>query len=87
MKLRIALLALGLFGAGMGRAELRVYRRMAFDAKGNEIEYRTKVFTVKKGVDPLKSFFVPVDEKLGTTYSLCDGNSGLESEVILGKGG
>ena len=60
----------------------RVYRLMAFDADGREIEYRTKIFTAKKGVDPMKDFFIPVDEPAGTTYRIRDVNSGLENPVV-----
>ena len=59
----------------------RVYRLMAFDSDGNEIAHRTKVFTAKKGVDPMGDFFIPVDEPSGTTYRIRDVNSGLESEI------
>lgn len=59
----------------------RVYRLAAFDAKGQEIAHRTKIFTAVKGIDPMKAFFIPADEPAGTTYRLRDVNSGLESTV------
>lgn len=59
----------------------RVYRLMAFDAAGREIEHRAKIFAAKKGVDPMKDFFIPVDEPVGTTYRIREVSSGLESPV------
>ena len=59
----------------------RVYRLTAHDADGNEIAHRTKVFTAKKGVDPMRDFFIPVGEPVGTTYRIRDVNSGLASEI------
>ena len=60
----------------------RVYRLSAFDPKGREIEHRARIFTAAKGVDPMKDFFIPLDEPAGTTYRLRDVNSGLEGEVV-----
>ena len=57
----------------------RVYRVMAFDAEGNEIVRRTKIITAVKGVNPMKEFFIPLNEPEGITYRVRDVNTGLES--------
>ena len=58
-----------------------VYRIAAFDADGHEIVHRTKTFRAGGGNAGMGGFFVPLDERAGTTYRLRDVATGLESAL------